>query len=304
MSQSPGRTTWLLELLSDVVVASGIGYLAACFAVSRWLTKAKPGRPRQTPSDYGLSWEPLTCLTADGLRLTGWVVTPRFPRATAALFHGLGGSREQTLSRIAFLTAAGYRCVAFDHRAHGESDGRQTSFGYFEGRDVTAVLDLIRQRWPYQPRVALGISMGAAALCFAAEKVRGFDALILESLYHDIGSAFSNRINSSYPPWCRRFRTGIIWMTERRLGLRVDQIAPAELIGLLAPAPVLLLTGTEDDHAPPAEAERLFHRCQGPRELWLVPGAAHRDVFETGGLAYQQRILEFLDRWLPVAVAA
>jgi alpha-beta hydrolase superfamily lysophospholipase len=210
-------------------------------------------------------------------------------------------TREQTLDRTAFLTAAGYRCVAFDHRAHGQSDGRRTSFGYYESRDVSAALGLVRQRWPGQPLVALGISMGAAALCYAAAEARTCDAIILESLYHDIRSAFSNRIGVSYPAWFRRLNRGVVWITERRLKLRMGQLAPAEHIGALAPAPVLLLTGTADSHAPPEDARRLYERCRGPRELWFVPQAAHGDVFQTGGLPYQQRVLSFLDRWLPRA---
>ena len=192
----------------------------------------------------------------------------------------------------------GYRCVAFDHRAHGESAGKRTSFGYHERLDVQAILDLVEQRWPDQPRAALGVSMGAAALCYAAERARRLNALILESPYSDIGSAFANRIGTGYPAWFRRLSHGVIWITERRLGLRLDQLAPIQHIGSLAPAPVLLLTGTADAHATPLEPERLYERCQGPREMWLVRGAGHKDVCETGGAAYRSRILRFLDRWL------
>ena len=51
----------------------------------------------------------------------------------------------------------------------------------------------------------------------------------------------------------------------------------------------------------PEDAEQLFARCGEPRELWLVPGAGHRDVFEVGGDAYRQRVLDFLERSLPAS---
>jgi alpha-beta hydrolase superfamily lysophospholipase len=347
VSKPSSKPTWLSDMLAGLAMASGVGYVAAAYSVSRWLTRATPGKPRRTPADLGLCWDLLECRTADGFRLKGWVVTPAQPRATVLLCHGVRQNREQTLSRTAFLTAAGYRCVAFDHRAHGQSDGRRTSFGYYESGDVIAFLALVRRRWPRQPLAALGMSMGAAALCFAAPltrvpetgspekgsdplnsraltpfpdrtpkikspvpvsgtRVRGAevaacDALILESLYHDIHSAFANRVGASYPAWFRRLSRGVQWITERRLGLRMEKLAPAEHIGNLAPAPVLLLTGTEDSHAPPRDAQRLYDRCRGPRELWLVPEASHLDLFQAGGLAYQQRVLSFLDRWLPRA---
>src|SRR5439155_1621518 len=201
-----------------------------------------------------------------------------------------------TLSRTAFLVAAGYRCVAFDHRAHGESNGRRTSFGFHERHDVIAILELTRHLWPDEPLAVLGMSMGAAALCFAAEKTRECAAVVLEGLYHDIVGAFINRLNTTYPPSFRRLARGVFWVTERRLNVRVDQLAPAEHIGRLAPAPVLLLTGAQDLHSTPAEAQRLYQRCREPRELWLVPAATHADVCETGGSLYQDRVLGFLER--------
>jgi alpha-beta hydrolase superfamily lysophospholipase len=296
MSKARTDSAWLPEVLTSLAVASGVGYVAAAYTVSRWLTRPTPGRSRTTPSDHGLPWEALECRTADGFRLVGWAVSPPRPLATVVLFHGIRGNRARTLERMTFLVQAGYRCVAFDHRAHGESSGRKTSFGYHEGRDVEAVLGLVRARWPIQPCAALGISMGAAALCFAADAVRSCAAVVLESMYHDVGSTFVNRIGNGYPPWFRRFSRGVVWITERRLGVRLDQLAPVQHIAGLAPAPVLVLTGAEDSHATPDDAVRLYEKCREPRELWLVPRAGHKDVCETGGDLYRERILDFLER--------
>jgi alpha-beta hydrolase superfamily lysophospholipase len=207
-------------------------------------------------------------------------------------------NREQTLERIQLLAAHGFRCVAFDHRAHGESSGRRTSFGYHESRDVAAVLALIRQRWPRQRRAALGMSMGAAALCYAASLGLDWNAIILESCYHDIGTAFAGRLRLSYPPWLQRLVPAVEWLTERRLKVRKPDLAPVAHIGRLAPTPVLIVTGTDDPHASPEEAQRLYDHCREPRELCLVPDAGHLDVLERGGPVYRERVLRFLDRRL------
>jgi pimeloyl-ACP methyl ester carboxylesterase len=292
----PGWRDWLAR----VTMASGVGYLAAAYIVSRWLTRPTHRRLELTPSAFGLSWEPLHCRTSDKVHLAGWVVEPKRPKGTVALFHGLHNTRAQTLGRTAFLVQNGYRCVAFDHRAHGESGGRRTSFGFHESKDVAAVLALVRERWPDRPVAALGISMGAAALCYGAEHVRNLGAVILESLYHDLYSAFNHRLSNDYPPWFRKLARGVIWVTERRLKIRVRQMAPVEYVGKLAPAPILLMTGADDCHATPDETRRLAARCRGPCETFFVPCAGHCDVFETGGPLYQRRVLDFLERWLPV----
>jgi alpha-beta hydrolase superfamily lysophospholipase len=288
----------LPSLLARMALASGVGYLAAAYTVSRWLTRPTRCRPQQHPGHLGLEWHPVQCRAADGIRLAGWVVEPPRPRATVVLLHGMRQSRQQILARLRLLVEHGYRCVAFDHRAHGESGGKRTSFGFHESRDVAAILDLVQRRWPDQPRAALGLSMGAAALCFAARHARGWDALVLESCYQDIGSAFESRLKHHYPPWYQRLSRGVVWVTERRLGVRLGQLAPVDYVADLAPTPVLILTGTEDPHAPPEQALGLFERCQEPRELLLVPNAGHRDVLETGGELYRERILDFLQRRL------
>jgi uncharacterized protein len=292
------RASWFTHVWTLLAAASGIGYLATAYSVSRWLTRTSRGKPRRPEQTADWHLEDIRCRTADGLRLAGWVVTPPKPRATIALFHGLRGNRSTLWNRIVFLAEAGYRCVAFDHRGHGQSEGRLTSFGFCESRDVEAIVDFIERRWPGQPRAALGVSMGAAALCYSFSRTRDWNALILESMYHDLGQAFRTRVGANYPAWFKRFHRGVIWITERRLGLRLSDLAPIQHMSKLAPTPVMLLTGSDDPHAPPGDLQELFDRCQEPREISLVIGAGHEDVCEQGGAEYQRLILDFLHRRL------
>ncbi|MCS7046324.1 MAG: lysophospholipase, partial [Gemmataceae bacterium] len=169
---------------------------------------------------------------------------------------------------------------------------------WYEARDVAAVTRLIHDRWPEQPKAAFGLSMGAAALCFGQEHTGPYRAFILEGVYHDLASAFRNRIGAGYPIWFNRFRSGIIWITEKRLGVTLAQLAPADYVAKLAPRPLLVLTGSDDLHAPVDETRRLAERCPGPTEFHVIPGAGHKNVDHVGGQAYADLILGFLDRAL------
>jgi alpha-beta hydrolase superfamily lysophospholipase len=292
------KSSWLAEALAGATVLSGVGYLVTAYSVSRWLTRPSRGLPRPTPAELGFAFEDIECHTADGHRLAGWVIAPPRPRGTVVLFHGLRHNRAQTLPRVPWLIEAGYRCVTFDHRAHGKSSGRCSSFGFHESRDVAAILGFVERRWPQGPRAAVGISMGAAALCFSGEHCHGLSACVLESLYHDVASAFDNRIGTKFPRWFRRFSRGVIWVTERRLGLQLHQITPADHIARLAPVPLLLVTGSADVHAPPTDSERLRARCGGKSELAVIDGADHTNLPSHGGDTYQRLMLGFLERHL------
>jgi len=80
--------------------------------------------------------------------------------------------------------------------------------------------------------------------------------------------------------------------------VRLERVIPAEYIGKFSPTPVLLLTGSQDDHADAHCLQRLFEICGEPRELWLVEGAHHADVLEVAGEAYADHVLDFLKRRL------
>lgn len=60
---------------------------------------------------------------------------------TVLLMHGWGGARAQMTGFVEPLLAAGYRVVAYDQPAHGESDGMLTNL-----LEISPTMDLIMQR--------------------------------------------------------------------------------------------------------------------------------------------------------------
>ncbi len=57
------------------------------------------------------------------------------------LMHGWGGARAQMTGFVEPLLSAGYRVVAYDQPAHGESDGKLTNL-----LEIAPTMDLIRAR--------------------------------------------------------------------------------------------------------------------------------------------------------------
>jgi len=57
------------------------------------------------------------------------------------LMHGWGGARAQMTGFVEPLLFAGYRVVAYDQPAHGESDGKLTNI-----LEISPTLDLIREK--------------------------------------------------------------------------------------------------------------------------------------------------------------
>jgi hypothetical protein len=129
---------WLASAMARLTFLSGVGYVGAAYTVSRFLTRPRRRKLTTSPASLGMTYRDVDVETEDGIRLSGWLVEPENARGTVALFHGMRHNRERLLDRIAFLYNAGYRCLALDHRAHGESAGKRISWGWYEERDVRA----------------------------------------------------------------------------------------------------------------------------------------------------------------------
>ena len=66
------------------------------------------------------------------------------------LMHGWGGARAQMTGFVQPLLDAGYRVVAFDQPAHGDSDGRMTNI-----LEISPTMDLIaKQEGPFEAIIA------------------------------------------------------------------------------------------------------------------------------------------------------
>jgi len=66
------------------------------------------------------------------------------------LMHGWGGARAQMTGYVDPLVEAGYRVVAFDQPAHGESDGKMTNI-----LEIAPTMDLIAEReGPFEAIIA------------------------------------------------------------------------------------------------------------------------------------------------------
>ncbi len=138
--------------------------LVARMIVNMRVAPARLDNPR-TPADYGMEYQDVEFVTADGIRLSAWEIraASRSDR-TIILNHpltttrygsvkGLDGVEAEFLPMVRHLHDAGYNVVMYDHRGQGESDGglgRQSrgveapvGAGVTEWQDVVASLNYV-----------------------------------------------------------------------------------------------------------------------------------------------------------------
>jgi uncharacterized protein len=259
--------------------AAGAGlYLAAGYAVARWLTM-----PHHAPVHDLPGGARLTIHTADGLRLAAWANDVPDARATAVLAHGYRNDRRLLGRLVPALAARGFRSVAFDFRGHGESDGDRITLGPDESRDVGAVLDHAATLGG--PVVYVGFSMGAAAYLLSGREAH---AAVLDSPYATLRTALSSRLSSAHVP--PPLALPVLGFFGARIGRDVAAVRPVDAVPGLTRPTLFVFAGR--DHWVSPEAQGLYRAAVGGRSsIHEIPGLGHADHFDQ---AWEDRVVSFL----------
>jgi uncharacterized protein len=205
------------------------------------------------------------------------------------LLHGMGGDRRSTLPRAQHLIAAGFSVLMIDLQAHGETPGEHITLGWRESADVHATLAWLRARWPERRVGVIGVSLGGASFLLQATPAP-VDALVLEAVHPDLERATANRVGKWFAPL-------LLVQIEPRLGVRVDELDPIRHIAAVG-APVLVVGGALDANTTEADTRALFAAARAPKELWIVPRAAHEDFSLADPAGYDAHVVAFLQRHL------
>ena len=272
-------------------------------------TRILPGQRRSSRLRHGGR----TLLTADGIRLNAVHRAGVDRRWAFVVCHGFTGSwRGPDMSRIADTLRAYGGVIAFDFRGHGLSFGRST-LGDREVLDLRAAVEWARVLG-YRNVATVGFSMGASVvvrhggLCGSGVGP---------------GSATDAVVSVSGPGWWFERSTRPMklvhflvqhpvgrmvsaWHLKTRIlpnGWNPVPESPVELVGRIAPVPLLVVHGDADRYFPLGHAEALYAAAGEPRELWVEPGFGHAEAAAAREEAGREMV-DRIGRWVRALPAA
>ncbi len=248
----------------------------------------------QTPQDIGLPFEDATLTTRDGLHLVAWYIPGSRPEAII-LVHGLNTNRQVMLPTAELLAEAGYPLLLLDLRGHGQSEGKQLSYGYREAWDVQAGVDYLTARPEIKKVAALGSSLGGATVTRAAALEPRLAALVIQSSYSSLPAAVEDGFDrfSLFPKW--PFGPLIVALAENRVGLDIRAIDSTRDLATMSPRPVLIIHNASDKLFPLYHAQTMYQAAQPPKDLWVIESLAHADPALALKAVYQKRVVTFFD---------
>lgn len=275
------------------LLALGVALVLAAAATTAWQLPSigaggllHPGRSRAAaPAPPGCAD---TTFTGAGVRLRGWrCAAGASRRGTLVYLHGIADNRASAGGVVRHFLPRGFDVVAYDSRAHGESEGNACTYGFFEKADLRAVIDTLAPG----PIVLIGTSLGGAVALQAAADDARVSAVVAAETFSDLRTVASERAPFFFTAGAIReaFR-----LAAERGRFDVDAVSP-EAAARRIVAPVLLVHGADDVDTTPDHSRRVFEALRGPKRLILVPGAAHN-----GSL--RSEVWLAIDEWVEHAI--
>jgi pimeloyl-ACP methyl ester carboxylesterase len=243
-----------------------------------------------SPAHLGLAHDTIEIETADGATLSVWVMPAPESSGTVVLFHGYSQSKDSLLSAAAQFRALGYSCYVVDFRGAGDSSESYTTIGVHEARDVAAVVGAIEH---CDPIVLYGVSMGAAAIlrALAHEGVEA-DAAILDAPFDRMLTTVRNRFEFMGLPAFPSAELLVFW-GGRSFGFSGFEHDPVEYAALVS-TPTLILHGSEDRFARPAEVTAVFDALAGAKQIATFEGIGHEQIAVVRAGEWRDQVAPFL----------
>lgn len=240
------------------------------------------------PGERGVTYEDVMIETIDGEKLHSWLMyhdggkSNKVP--TLIYFHGNAGNMGFRLENSCKMYArTGINVLAMDYRGFGKSTGKPTEEGI--NLDADAVLDwaLAHPKLKGSPMVLFGRSLGGAVcVSLAHRRPDKIAAIVLENTFLSI----SAMVDVLMPAVA----------FAKNLVLRIGWDSSSLIGGLKCS--ILFISGDSDELVPPFHMKRLFEMAKNAvyTEFFSVSGGTHNDSYMVAGLAYYDRLRDFLFR--------
>jgi len=258
------------------------------------------------------------------------------PHAAFLVLHGFGSNKDGSGSKAAaaMLAGLGYAALRFDFRGCGESEGeRGRVICHEQVRDTRNALSFLAGRADIDPQKigVIGQSFGAAVAVYAAGVERRVAACISSGGWGDGAKKFRKQ-HASPRAWAkfsammkegrRRKRSGKPMMVPRYDIVPIParlrgNLAPGsimefpfdvvesmysfnanEVVGRIAPRPLLLLHSANDSVTPTEQSIELFALAGKPTDLHLIADVDHF-MFSEGNTLVLNLVRNWLDKHFP-----
>ncbi|HWL12862.1 MAG TPA: alpha/beta hydrolase, partial [Ureibacillus sp.] len=239
--------------------------------------------------------EELSIDSPNGYPIKGIFLKPLETQNTIIICHGVTENKISMVKYARMFERLGFNTFVFDHRRHGDSGGKTTSYGYYEKFDVAAVVQTVKSIVGENALIGIqGESMGAASMILYAGLIEdGADFYIADCGFSDFSELISQimvkatHLRSKLPIHLANL------FLRLRDGYTFKSVTPKEAVKNIL-SPVLFVHSLGDDFILPYMTEDMYEEKEGPKMLKLFEKGGHAESFNENQQEYEQIVQVFL----------
>ncbi|MFZ5878989.1 MAG: alpha/beta hydrolase [Chloroflexota bacterium] len=218
---------------------------------------------------------------------------------TVIIAHGITYTLFGSVKYVNLFRRRGFNVLLYDHRNHGRSGGRWSTFGLYEKHDLAVWISWARSRLTNGGLLGvMGESYGAAVAIQCLAETPGAAFLICDCSFSDLTDLLSHRLQVDYRlPTFPLLPLASLW-SQMLTGMAFKDISPLRDVAKIA-IPCLFIHGQGDQFTPARMSEALYAaKTRGMRALYLAPDADHAESFSRDPQAYAAQVTTFLEESL------
>ncbi len=240
----------------------------------------------------------------NGYKLKAIFLKPLETANTVIICHGVTENKVNSMKYARLFERLGFNSVVYDHRRHGDSGGKTTSFGYYEKIDLNTIIQTVREEIGQDAQLGIhGESMGAATtILYAGTYDNEADFLVVDCPFSDFSQQLLHILRTDTPlRTSMSLRVANVFL-KMRDGYTLNHISPREVIGNIK-APMLFIHSMEDEFILPSMSEELYAMKQGENKtLQLFEKGAHAKSFNDNPNEYEDVVKDFLEEYVTIRI--
>lgn len=235
-----------------------------------------------------------------GYNISAIFLQPLNTTNTVIICHGVTENKMNSVKFARMFERLGFNSVIYDHRRHGETGGKTTSYGYYEKADLQALVQSVRKKIGHNALIGIhGESMGAVTtLLYAGTTDMPVNFYISDCAFSSFSELLSRIAKSAIPinpKYTVPFATFFIRMRD---GYSIQEINPLNAVKYID-EPVLFIHSTPDSFIPSTMSEQLFAVKKDNKMIKLFDIGEHAQSFNESPYEYEKTILHFLSQYVP-----
>lgn len=293
--------TILKYIFFAILVIAVLDFIAVYFAAPYLILKPVKINGAITPKDFGLTVESLNIEVASNLHLNGYWTHSKTDTVKGIIIfaHGIGGCKESYIGVARKLTHKGIESILVDSRAHGESEGEFCTYGFYERADISKIIDFIQLKRPDTPVGIWGSSMGGAIGLLALAKDKRLQFGLIESTFTDLHQIVFDYKKRLLQGFGSQTMVNIVLKRAGEIAnFNPNEVKPIEAVKQIE-QPIIIAHGDADENISYQYGQQLFDNLKSAdKEFYLVKNGGHVGLWNTGGIAFEDKMMGFIERQL------